>query len=167
MVNHFYSNFILILLALLIIKVMVQNYQLHSLLDKDHPPILWWDKKRKALYAFPKQPYPTCRYTDDFVSAEARAEYEKWHKREPECFDEIAIPDVKVRPVGAMDSLSYASDKWNDADPDPALLEAQQYIHNHWYDVWVWQDASAKRGVPNAIMIQGGELDLHARGLIH
>ena len=61
--------------------------------------------------------------------------------------------------------MAYASDKWNDPNPDPRLLDAQQYIHNHWYDVWVWQDTD--RGLPNVIMIHGGELDLHERGLIH
>lgn len=135
-------------------------------MDPDHPPILWWDDEIKALYAFPKQKYPECRYTEDFVSERAKKVFEKWTQRPPECFDAVGMPDVVVKPVGAADSLSYASDKWNDPNPDPALRSAQQYIHEHWYDVWVWQDTRA--GVePNAIFITGGELDLHERGLIH
>ena len=136
-------------------------------MDAKHPPILWWDQGRKALYAFPKQEYPSCTEQEDFVSPEAIAEYEKWHQRAPECFSEVSIPDVKVKPVGAADSLSYASDKWNDADPDPALKNAQQYIHTHWYDVWVWQNTPANGAVPDVILIHGGEMDLHERGLIH
>lgn len=133
-------------------------------LKRSHPPILWWDDGRKALYAFPKQEYPACLPIPPGM-AEAQKTYRRWHKRDAECFTEVPVPMVKVHPVGAGDSVSYASDKWEDHDTDPALREAQEYIHDHWYDVWVWQDTG--RGVPNVIMIQGGELDLHEKGLIH
>lgn len=132
-------------------------------LNRDHPPILWWDNDRKACYAFPKQSYPACQAIPPGME-EAVEVYRRWHQRDPDCFTEVKVPDVRITPVGAGDSMSYASDKWNDPDPDPALLEAQEYIHNHWYDVWVWLDTAR---APNVIMIQGGELDLHERGLIH
>lgn len=134
-------------------------------LDRNHPPILWWDDGRKMLYAFPKQPYPQeCQPIPDSMW-EAFELFRVWHQRDPQCKLAVPIPNVRVDAVGAADSLSYASDKWNDDDPDPALRDAQEYIHNHWYDVWIWSDVS--RGVPNAIVITGGELDLHPRGLIH
>jgi hypothetical protein len=132
-------------------------------LDRNRPPILWWDDERKAVYAFPKQDYPACRPIPADMH-EAVKTYEKWHQRRPDCYDDVVIPDVRIKAVGAGDSLSYASDKWNDPDPDPRLKDAQEYIHNHWYDVWVWQDNMRD---PEAIMIEGGELDLHERGLIH
>lgn len=134
-------------------------------LDRKHPPILWWDDGRKMLYAFPKQPYPTeCKPIPSSMF-EAFDLFHTWHQRDPECFLHVPIPDVDVKAVGASDSVSYASDKWNEDDPDPALTQAQEYIHNHWYDVWIWQDTT--QGTPNAILIRGGELDLHPRGLIH
>lgn len=137
-------------------------------LDRNHPPILWWDDKRKMIYAFPKQEYPECGAIPNAVDPQLQAAietYQRWHQRDPECSTEMAIPDERLRAVGAADSMSYASDKWNDADPDPALKQAQEYIHNHWYDVWVWQNTD--RGTPDIIVIEGGELDLHERGLIH
>ena len=137
-------------------------------LDRGHPPILWWDDERKAIYAFPKQKYPACAPIPNALdeATEAAAEvYERWHQRDPECFTDVRVPDLKLHAVGAGDSISYASDKWNDPDPDPRLLEAQEYIHDHWYDVWVWQNTD--RGIPSVIIIEGGELDLHEKGLIH
>jgi len=134
-------------------------------LDRNHPPLLWWDNGRKMLYAMPNQPYPQeCNPIPDSMWESVEL-YRSWHQRDPQCLLTVGIPDVSVKAIGAADSLSYASDKWNDADPDPAKLEAQEYIHNHWYDVWIWQDTD--RTVPNIIIIHGGELDLHPRGLIH
>ena len=143
-------------------------------LNRQHPPLLWWDDKRKALYAFPKQEYPSCTPIPHDMGSATRG-YEKWHQREPQCYGldviraedliDLSIPDVTIRAIGAADSVSYASDKWEDDDPDPRLLQAQEYIHDHWYDVWVWTDTN--RGVPNVIMIEGGELDAHEKGLIH
>ncbi len=132
-------------------------------IDRDHPPILWWDDDLKILYMFPHQAYPECRPIPEGMD-EAVDTFERWNKREPECYDELEIPDVDIFAVGAADSLSYASDKWKDPDPDPRLRAAQEYIHDHWYDVWVWQDRERD---PSVIMIEGGELDLHQKGLIH
>lgn len=132
-------------------------------LDRSHPPILWWDEERKILYAFPHQEYPACRPIPEGME-EAQETYRRWHQRDPQCYDDIDVPDVRIRAVGAADSLSYASDKWNDTNPDTALRDAQEYIHEHWYDVWTWQDRERD---PRVIIIEGGELDLHERGLIH
>lgn len=135
--------------------------------DVGLPPRLYWDDKLKACFAFPGMEYEACSLRPDEVDATAREVYEKWHKREAECFLDPEFPvGSKLVAVGAGDSLSYASDKWSDPDPDPALASAQQYIHNHWYDVWVYQDAPAGE-MPSVVMITGGELDLHERGLIH
>lgn len=142
-------------------------------MDRQAPPIMWWDDERKAIYAFPKQGYPACMPAPPGIE-DAIAMYERWHQRQPQCYGKdiirpedllVPIPDVSIRAVGAADSVSYASDKWGEDDPDPALRRAQEYIHNHWYDVWIWQDTT--RGTPNVIMIQGGELDAHEKGLIH
>lgn len=134
--------------------------------DKKHPPILWWDDKLKALFAMPKAPYPKCQAPDfsDPAIVEAANTYKRWHQRDAQCESKQALPDVELRAVGAADSVSYASDKWNDRDPDPRLVNAQKYIHNHWYDVWIWMDDAKS---PNLVVIEGGELDLHERGLIH
>lgn len=136
--------------------------------NRNHPPILWWDDKQKLLYAFPRQEYPMecLPITPDL--AEAAEVYERWHQRPAKCGVNLKIPKAaktKIHAIGAADSLSYASDKWNEDNPDPALKRAQEYIHNHWYDVWIWQDTD--RETPNVILIEGGELDLHERGLIH
>lgn len=131
----------------------------------DHPPILWWDDAGKALYAFPKAEYPAeCKAIPGDMK-DALETYERWHQRKPSCMVDVDVPEVRIMAVGAADSLSYASDKWDVKNPDPRLTSAQQYIHEHWYDVWLWQDTT--RTTPNAVMIHGGELDLHERGLIH
>lgn len=145
-----------------------------STLNRQRPPLLWWDDGRKALYAFPKQPYPTSCTPIPAGMDDAVEIYERWHQRKPQCYGidvvraedliDVPIPDVTIRAVGAADSVSYASDKWEDRDPDPRLLAAQEYIHDHWYDVWVWTDTARS---PNVILIQGGELEVHEKGLIH
>lgn len=161
----------LVALGVLVEYVFIDQHGKIQLVQfkRQQPPVLWWDDVRKAVYAFPRNPYPSiCRPLPSNPDAKLRHAidtYERWHQREPECETEVLVPDVTVRAVGAGDSLSYASDKWNDKNPDPRLIAAQEYIHNHWYDVWVWQDTT--QGLPHAVMIEGGELDLHERGLIH
>ncbi|MCH9637726.1 MAG: hypothetical protein K0U16_07265 [Gammaproteobacteria bacterium] len=132
-------------------------------LKRSHPPILWWDDERKAIYAFPKHEYPACHPIPPGMDR-AEETFERWHQREADCFTEVKVPKVKIHAIGAGDSVSYASDKWKKEDMDPALRNAQEYIHDHWYDVWVWVDNNRS---PNVIMIEGGELDLHEKGLIH
>jgi hypothetical protein len=129
-------------------------------------PTLWWDESRQALYAFPRMKYVSCRL-DVSVSKQTLETYERWHQRESQCFDEIEVPAVQVKCVGASDTISYRSDKWHDRNPDPRVRGAQEYIHHNWKEVWTFQDVDSPRTRPNAIFIQGGELALHERGLIH
>lgn len=143
--------------------------------DRGEPPLLWWDDVGKRLYAFPGQNYPGC----DIIPANAEQAvrlYQKWAKgRKPRCRSQVEVPDVKVHAVGVADTVSYRSDKY-DGDSqlrvielrgvpvqDPTMPEAQEYIHKHWHDVWTWQDS----GDPEAIMIEGGALDVHSKGIIH
>lgn len=134
----------------------------------NHPPILYWDDTLKALFAYPKLPYPSqCKPIPKGTRDGDRAValYRKWHQRDPQCFDDsVTITPVTLKAVGAGDTVSYRSDKWHEAEEDPRVLNAQEYIHNHWYDVFMWVDDERN---PSAIMIEGGELDMHARGIIH
>lgn len=134
-------------------------------MDQQMPPILWWDDKRKALYAFPGTPYPPCMLLNPQRDSNAAKLYETWTKRKPECgLTELTIPLPKMTCVGASDTVSYRSDKWKAKHDDPRVVGAQEYIHKHWHEVWTWID-NVKN--PKAIMIQGGELDMHAKGIIH
>ena len=136
--------------------------------DREHPPILWWDDVRKMLYAFPGSPYPGCMLESTSLlnpqETEGAEVYKKWTKRNPQCTDRIMIPIVQMRCVGVADTVSYRSDKWKKKSDDPRVIGSQEYIHKHWRDVWVWQD---RVNDPRAIIIQGGALDLHPKGLIH
>jgi len=134
--------------------------------DPDQPPILWWDAGSKMLYAFPGTPYPACMLDRQYnTSGSTEQLYETWTKRKPVCgVTDMQIPAVKIHCVGAADTVSYRSDKWNERIDDPRAYGAQEYIHKHWHDVWTWMDNEKN---PRAIMIEGGELDVHAKGIIH
>ncbi len=133
---------------------------------RGHEPILWWDDKRKALYAFPTTSYTSCLTRAD-VKRETTDTYHRWHQREAECVTEVEVPEIRVQAVGASDTISYRSDKWHDRNPDPRVRGAQEYIHHHWHEVWTFQDRDDARKRPEAIFIAGGALALHERGLIH
>lgn len=135
---------------------------------KKDPPELFWDETNKFMLSFPNLPYTSCQPIDSRVRQAHRKAietYQKWHARESHCNDEIRIPAVTIRAMGPSDTVSYRSDKWHDANPDPTVEGSQEYIHKHWKDVWTWQDTD--NGRPNAILVHGGALDLHERGLIH
>lgn len=150
--------------------------QLHVIpMDRDTPPILWWDNVGKRLYAFPGQTYPGCDIIPKDMEEAVRV-YRRWTKnRKPNCASQVVVPDVKVHAVGVADTISYRSDKFDGGSElrvvelrgtpiqDPTMPKSQEYIHKHWHDVWTWQDS----GDPEAIMIEGGALDLHAKGIIH
>lgn len=137
--------------------------------DRQMPPILWWDDVQKLLYAFPGTPYPGCMLEKnpgtlqgDVPGAQV---YKRWTKRNPQCVDSLKIPILKMKCVGVGDTVSYRSDKWKkERSDDPRVPGYQEYIHKHWHGVWVWQDRETD---PRAIIIQGGALDLHPKGLIH
>lgn len=132
--------------------------------DRNHPPILWWDDEQKILYAFPGTNYPGCMLMAPDDVKRGREIYKKWTKRQADCASEIEIPIVRMTCSGAADTVSYRSDKWKKKMVDPRVVGAQEYIHKHWHDVWLWQDDD---GDPSAIMIQGGALDVHEKGIIH
>jgi len=133
--------------------------------NSDTPPILWWDDGSKSLYAFPGTPYPPCMLVNPQRDSHAAAIYETWTKRKPSCgLTELKIPTPIIKCVGAADTVSYRSDKWKQKHDDTRVVGAQEYIHKHWHEVWTWMDNENK---PTAIMITGGELDLHAKGIIH
>jgi len=131
--------------------------------DLDFPPILYWDDARKMLYAFPGTPYPACMLKPPKQSNGAEI-YKKWTKRDADCISQIQIPIVRMQCMGPSDTISYRSDKWKPKMDDPRVHGAQEYIHKNWHDVWLWQDDPAD---PSAIMIEGGALDVHAKGIIH
>ncbi len=143
-----------------------RNGELQRRNFRGHEPILWWDDKRKALYAFPRTSYTACLVRAK-ISRSALETYERWHQRQTECATEVSVPDVRVKPVGVADTVSYRSDKWHERSDDPRVRGAQEYIHHHWHDVWTFQDRDDARQRPEAIFIAGGALDLHERGLIH
>jgi len=129
-------------------------------------PTLYWDEVNKAMYAFPTAPYQACSLNAK-PTKNAIDTYERWHQREPSCFDEIEIPAANVTCVGPSDTVSYRSDKWHDKNPDPRVRGAQEYIHHHYTDVWTYQDQDDPNHRPDVIFVTGGHLDLHERGLIH
>lgn len=137
--------------------------------DAYHPPILYWDDELKSLYAFPGQEYPACLIANPKTSADPKLRkaadvYKTWTKRQAECASTVEVPIVNIQCLGVADSTSYRSDKWKGKQDDPRVQTAQEYIHKHWHEVWLWQDSVQN---PRAIMIEGGELDLHAKGIIH
>lgn len=143
-------------------------------------PTLWWDDERKAMYSFPQASYPGCTIlttAEKRKRAKAMEVYERFHARGASCAEDVGarindwtkknLRGKKMLAMGPSDVVVYRSDKWHDENPDPRVLGAQEYIHKHWHDVWTWQDQDIPNARPNAIFIQGGELALHERGLIH
>jgi hypothetical protein len=147
--------------------------------DRHEPPILYWDKVGKSLYAFPKQHYPACNSVPSTPQyQEAVKTYRMWAKgKTPKCADNTPIPAVQIHAVGVSDTVSYRSDKFDGKDEkivrvdlrgtprvDPRVKDATEYIHKHWHDVWTWVDDPRD---PSVIYIHGGALDVHAKGIIH
>jgi len=142
------------------------------------PPMLYWDNVAKRLYSFPYAGYGTCDVippTPDMQ--EAVKTYKKWAKgRAPQCASTVRAPKTEIFAAGVADTVSYRSDKYDGKSElriielrgvptqDPRMPDAQEYIHKHWHDVWTWVDDEDD---PYAIMIEGGALDVHAKGIIH
>lgn len=146
-------------------------------LDREHPPVVYWDDAGKRLYAFPGIEYGSCDLVPPEMNEAAKV-YQMWAKgRPPQCTNNVEFPHVKMQAVGMADTISYRSDKFDgpsqleiivDANgvprQDPRMPDAQEYIHKHWHDVRTWQDKPTN---PTVIMIEGGALDVHAKGIIH
>jgi len=147
--------------------------------DQERPPVLYWDKVGKRFYVFPYASYGSCDPIDEStpqMKAGVQA-YRTFHKgRKPQCSAKIQAPDVDIFAVGVSDTVSYRSDKFDGRSElqivelrgvpmqDPRAPSATPYIHKHWRDVWTWMD---DENDPYVIVIEGGALDVHSKGIIH
>lgn len=150
--------------------------------NPDAPPILYWDDVGKRLYICPhahlQDGYPTCEMIPDTPEMHAAdSVYRKWAKgRASRCASAVAVPKCQIAAVGVADTISYRSDKFDGKSQlvvidlrgqkrqDPRVPKAQEYIHKHWHDVWTWQDDEDD---PWVVVIEGGALDVHSKGIIH
>lgn len=148
----------------------------------DNPPDIMWSPSLKALMIFPHQhldevcvPLQNPRRTSreamrNFVDAPSRTDpavvmFKRWSEREAKCAKPFEVPEVTVKSMGPADTVVYRSDKWHDENTRRALEGSQDYIHTFGPDTpWIWQDNDKD---PTAIMIRGGKLDAHERGIIH
>lgn len=145
----------------------IGNLQIRSFASDDDPPEVYWDHKNKRIYCFPHIRQTSCSRIPNELRGAAE-HYKTWSKREPKCYDELEIPDdLVIVPVGMADSITYRSDKWEKRSNSKGLIDGATYIHDHGPKVWTWQDDDPDDGLPQVIMIQGGRLDMHAKGLIH
>jgi hypothetical protein len=143
------------------------NGHLHiRTMQEPDPPELLWDHQRKLLYCFPQIRPTHCSQIPPNMKAVADL-YERWAQRPPHCYNDLEIPAYKVHAVGLADTVSYRSDKWNDESDAVGLGDATPYIHDLGRDVWCWMDADNPPRQPKAIVIGGGRLDMHEKGLIH
>lgn len=147
-------------------------------MDPEHPPVLYWDDIGKRIYVFPQIEYASCDLiSDDDDMQRAANVIRRWRKgQDPQCQSEITIPKRRLHAVGVADTVSYRSSKFDgkselkvidlrgEPTQDPREPGAQEYIHKHWQDVWTWQDHEDD---PSVIVIEGGALDVHNKGIIH
>lgn len=146
--------------------------------DREHPPVLYWDDVGKRLYAFTNIDYAGCDLIPDTEDWERAGNViRRWRKgQDPQCASSIVVPRKRIFAVGVADTVSYRSSKFDGKSElkvidlrgkprqDPREPESQEYIHKHWNDVWTWQDDEA---APSIIVIEGGALDVHSKGIIH
>lgn len=132
------------------------------------PPDLWWNKDQKTLYSFPNAHVPeVCMPISPDLEDTAHM-FKRWAQRDAHCSKVVQVPMARMYPRGAIDSVSYRSDKWHDRNPDIVRLKgSSEYIHLHGDGVWVWEDTPDLNGTPNAVMIRGGRLDVVEQGIIH
>lgn len=148
--------------------------QIRNLPEPD-PPELLWDHERKLLYCFPDVRPSKCDRIPPNMQRVA-ALYERWAQRRPHCYTRIDVPPYTVRVVGLADTVTYRSDKWHEQSDEVGLRDAMLYIHDLGPNVWCWLDVDTpqQRGFGQltlrdckAIVIGGGRLDMHEKGLIH
>ena len=146
--------------------------------NTDTPPMLYWDHVAKRLYAFPYAGYGTCDAIPSTPPMQMAAKvYKMWAKgRKPQCATKVQAPKTRVFAAGVADTISYRSDKYDGPSElriidlrgvpmqDASMPNSTPYIHKHWHDVWTWVDDEDD---PWVIMIEGGALDVHAKGIIH
>lgn len=137
-------------------------------------PELLWDHERKLLYCFPDVHPQRCERIPPAMREQA-ALYHRWAQRDPQCYTNIDVPPYTVYPAGLADTVTYRSDKWHGASRDPVMRDAMLYIHDLGPNVWCWldEDNVSTKGFgqltsrSKAIVIGGGDLDMHEKGLIH
>lgn len=127
-------------------------------------PDLAWDDDKKRLLCYPNLPRNVVR--DRFVAGEDRAAkvYQRWHNRPPGSQEIHNPPTYRVRVIGAVDCVTYRSDKWGEANTKNDLDGSPEYLHQDDLGVFIEVDRFPN---PNLIVIQGGRLDALKEGLIH
>lgn len=131
-------------------------------------PDLAWDKKNKRLLCYPKLPRNVMRDKDiPRYEQEAAKMFETWHSRPPG-YGEIYNPGtIRVQTIGAVDCVTYRSDKWNKANPNTELRGSAEYLHQDDLGIFVEVSNPRQPAQSDLIVVQGGKLDALAAGLIH
>lgn len=137
-------------------------------------PDLLWSREHKMLVAFPGIEIPEeriCQGPVDNATGQCRnlgkyqhlaKEYVKWSQRYPRGIVQVDIPAYKINPIGPADTVVYRSSKWTPIPGDPP--GSQEYIHQFGENVML----SLGRGeTPNAIVFQGGKLDVLPAGIVN
>jgi hypothetical protein len=128
------------------------------------PPDLHWDQSRKCLCVYPNVPDQVACGPIPADMRDEAALYQEWSQRPAKCAQQFSANIDLVRPMGVGDSVAYRSDKWHDRSPSPYLEDSQEYFHQFSDGNVIWQDSDTS---PNAIMMQGGNLAVIDRGIIH
>lgn len=141
--------------------------QIRTFDQEEDPPDAYWDHENKRIYCFPYLHQTECERIPPELQYVADI-FRTWSKHEPKCYFRTEIPDVMMYPMGMADSITYRSDKFDkNRDGTMGLVKSTTYIHDHGPKVWTWQDEDEDNRYPQAILICGGKLDMHKKGLIH
>lgn len=123
---------------------------------------LLWDDSTKTLIAYPGLHIPVEKNQPIAPSRRPAKMFKKWSKRDPEGFVKVKVRKQRVNPAGAIDTVTYMSDKWGDATQNAP--GSQTYIHQHGDDVWL---ELGKGDPPSVIVIRGGSLDVQPGGIVN
>lgn len=117
------------------------------------PPQLYWSRKTKALYVFPRK-NPVKRWKR-YAGPDAPVfqEYDRGARQDTSA--EVDFPEPRLFKAGRAFDVVYRSDKWD------KVMD----VYHHEFDGPTLYASEGKR--PVAFVVKGGRLTVNDRGIIH